>query len=124
MTVFDTDMRAVAVELIDEFGLDITWTSEAIVFNTLTQEGVRTPTAVTVKASPPMNFSEFMVDNDVVQKDDFMMFLAATTVEALSFTPSIGGQVEFGSKKFEVLDVNPMWSGEQIAAYEVHCRGN
>lgn len=124
MTAFDTKMRAVAVKLINKFGLDITWTSESYVYDPLTQEGIRTPTAVTVKASPPMKFSEKMVDGDVVQKDDFIIFLAATTVEDLSFTPIIGGLVEFNSKKFEVLNVNPVWSGEQVAAYEVHCRGN
>lgn len=124
MTVFDTKMRALAVKLINKFGLDITWTSEVIVFNPLTQEGVRTPIAVTIKASPPLSFSEFMVDGNVVQKDDFKMFIAATTSEDLSFTPEIGGEVEFDSKKFEVLDVNPLYSGEKVAAYEVHCRGN
>ena len=74
---------------------------------------------VTAKASPPIDFEQRYVNDDSVKRGDVKIFLAAKN---LSFTPIIDMEVKFDGISFKAIAVLPIYSGEQVAAFEVQLR--
>jgi hypothetical protein len=78
-----------------------------------------TTTAHSVKASPPYPYESRYIDGDLVLVGDSRLYLAGS---GLAFTPAPGQVVTIDSAKWRVVRVNPIYSGELVAAWEVQVR--
>ena len=122
-TALDTSLRATAESLISSLGANVTLEPAPGGFDFAAGEAYDPDPGVTLKASPPAPVTREQLDGDVVVSTDFMVLMAATTLEALSKVPEVGGTINHTEGRFKILKVQPMYSGEQIAVYQVFVRG-
>lgn len=115
----DSVFRPLAVQLINAFGTTATWIKTAETFSATTGQTTRTETTYSVVVSPPEPYDTRRVDGSVIQVGDATCLLQGA---ALSFTPEIGDLITILSTRWQVIGVNPIVSGEQIAAYELQLR--
>lgn len=73
----------------------------------------------TPKASPPDGFESYLIDGERVLATDTRILLAAT---AISFEPKAEWKVTIESETFWIVRVRKIYSGEQVAAYELQLR--
>ncbi len=121
-TALDTEIVPVALELINLYGqnavfLDVTKTYDPA--TGLTTES--SPSNITKKVTPPAPYDKRWVDNDLIQQNDVRVFLAAS---GLTFTPEKGMKVTLlTTKVFRIERVSPIYSGEDIAVFDLQLRG-
>ena len=73
----------------------------------------------TVKTTPPSPYGRALRDGDVVQERDVSVLLPTKN---LGFTPDLGMGVTFDGEQFDVVGLNPLYSGDSVCAYEVQLR--
>jgi hypothetical protein len=118
----DTKMRQVASTLISNYGKSATWTSiTTVVPSPSTGTVSRTTTNYSVTISPPTAFDPASLRtraqyeaSDVTVSGEMYVMLAASDI---AFTPAPNDQVTFDSKTWQVVGVQPLYSGSLIAAY-------
>lgn len=118
----DTKMRAVAENLISRFGKAATWVHvSSVTPNPATGTASRTTTSYSVTISPPQAFDPSSMRTatqfdagDVSTSGEVGVTLAAS---GLAFTPAVGDLVTIDSKTWQVVGVQPIYSGELVAAY-------
>lgn len=116
----DTELRAIALELIADFGKAVTVRAKAgEAYDPTTRIAVATPTDVSAQISPPEPFREALVDGDTVQLGDARCFLAAS---GLAYTPDTTMVVTIDSDEWTIVAVKTLYSGELPAVYELHMR--
>lgn len=115
-TELDLELGPVVVELINEFGKDITFTiggdNDYDPKTGITDQDGQT--TVVVKGSPPAPVRRFFGADAVAREGDSKTFIASS---GLTFTPKPGLVVEIDSEKWQVVEVTPIYTGELIAAY-------
>lgn len=124
-TALDKDMRAAATAVLADVGAAVTlYPPVTTVFNATTGDlDVTDVTGASVKASPPLPMRrEFALERPGIVMSDMLMFFDAVSVEAASVTPEVSGSVEHNGERRPILAVTELWSGAQIAAYEVAVR--
>lgn len=72
------------------------------------------------QASPPLSFERKYVDGDIVRRGDARLILAN---QDLQFTPTLAHVVQFDGTEWQTVRVDPLYSGEQIAAWVLQIRG-
>lgn len=116
-TKFDNIFRPLAKKLVDDtFGTAATLRTFADSYDPATGVNSRTPTDVSVKISPPAPVVESRIAG-VVEAGD-----ARTVVAALplgSIRPSLEMVLVWDSKEWQIVQVTPLVSGDQVAAYEL-----
>lgn len=120
MTALDDALIPVVLQLITDFGKDMTFTvisSES--FDASTGSVTTTDSTVTIKGSPPSPYEERYIDGDLIQDGDAEVFIASS---GLTFTPENGQVVTFDSERWVVQKVGKVFSGESIAAYRLQLR--
>ena len=124
MAQLDVKMAAVALDLITRFGKTVTYTQED---NSSYDPAVGEVTAssivnFTVKVSPPDPYDVKLIDGDIIRVGDTSSFLASS---GLAFTPrEVGDKIDFDGEKWRVVGVTKLWSGDNVAAYQVQLRRN
>jgi len=120
-TALDTTLSAVALDLIDTLGTDMVFeVPGATVYDPAERRQVRqSPTNVTRKASPPLQYASQLIDNSVVRRDDAQIFIAQS---GLTFTPVEGMKVTHAGLDWHMVSASPMYSGDDIAAWECQLR--
>ena len=120
-TQLDKELRPVVLEIINEVGRNMQFSFPlAKSYDPATGTGSESIfKTVTAKASPPIDFEQRYVNDDSVKRGDVKIFLAAKN---LSFTPIIDMEVKFDGISFKAIAVLPIYSGEQVAAFEVQLR--
>jgi len=124
-TTLDKEMRSAATELISEVGATVkVYPPVTTTFNVSSGKlDVTDSTGVSVKASPPIPMKrEFAEERPGVVMTDKIMFFDAKTLDGLSVSPSVEGSVEHDGERRPIIAVTELWSGEQIAAYQVALR--
>ncbi len=77
------------------------------------------PTTYSKKVTPPEPYIEGYVPAESIKVGDTKVYLPS---EDLEFTPKNGYLVEFGATKWRMEFVNPIYSGELVALYELLLR--
>lgn len=122
----DATLRPTARRLIKKYGKDATLKRETLgTFDPAASEysGGGT-TSYAVKVSPPERFRQDMIDGQMVRRDDFEVLASDL---ALSITPTAGDEstkdtLVLDSEEYQIIRVNPVYSGEQVAMFRLHCR--
>lgn len=123
MTELDTKLRAAAEKLINDLGKDIT-------FIIVTGGGYlpgqgkytgRVKTPVVVKCSPPIRFTGEYKKGDLIIEADLQLILSEVILSKLAvpFVPEEGTTVTFDSTTAVIVAVEPLYSGDLIAAYDI-----
>ena len=126
MTALDDDLVPVALALIDEFGLDATFTELAPqAYDPATGTVTDGPeTVYTRKISPPDPDVYKYVPPDIAKEGDAVTFVAGS---GLLFTPKPTSDtadllVDIQGDKFRIVSVQRIRSGEETAAWMMHLR--
>lgn len=117
----DIKARATALRLIAKFGKSVAYTTvSAGTYNPATGSVVSTGSTSTVKAviEDYKLYGEAFTAGLIRAGDRKITFAAS----GIAFNPKTGDKVTFDGDVYEVLDVTPTYSGEQIALYAVHGR--
>lgn len=123
MGILDGPMRNIASTLIgvlSDTTSTITRTTEA---NYNPETGEADPpvtTTYSVKTSPPEAFKTLEIDGTNVLKGDFKVIVAARdlTIEPSPQTDTLTR----ASVVYKIIAVEPIVSGDQVAAYQLQCR--
>lgn len=119
-TSFDTKMLALAMKLIDKFGTNATFQVLDADLDPVESELVIGSSVDTVrKIAPPQNFSRRYADNQNIEEGDMQTFVAAS---GITFTPVVGMKLTHASITWKIVEVRPLYSGDDIAAWELHLR--
>lgn len=118
-TAFDTRFRALARKLIDgTFGTSATLRTFAESYDVATGKNTRTATDRAVTISPPAPVAESRISG-VVEAGDAECYVAALS---LSVRPSTEDVLESDAREWQVVQVNPVVSGDEKAAYRLVIR--
>ena len=119
-TQFDKIFRPLAKTLInDTFGTTATLRQVTKTFNNVTSQATETNTDTTVKISPPVPVAESRVGG-VVEAGDAVTKIAA---QGLAVRPNpTDYKLVWDSKVWQIVQVNPRFSGDQVAVYELILR--
>lgn len=123
MTELDDKLLPVALELINKFGKDMTYT-------VVTTEGTYDPATRSktgevstiypgVKSAPPFDYETKDIDGTLIKRGDLKTIVAAKDAV---FTPAQNMFVEFDGIKFAATTIKPYYSGDLIAAWEIRLR--
>lgn len=115
----DTVFRDLAANLIPEFGSTAAWIKTAEAYDASSGKATVTETSNAVVISPPEPYNQSYIDGEVIKLGDAQALLQG---KGLAFTPDIGDVVLHKSVRWRVVGLNPIYSGELIAAYEVQLR--
>jgi len=123
MTVLDGPLRSVSQQLMDQFGTEATLKrSTGGSYDTATRDVVgesadsQTIRGVLTKFKARPGQSE---GPENVEQGDRKFTTAA---QGLDWAPEVSHTVAVEGHEFEVLDVHPVYSGDQVTLYELHLR--
>lgn len=121
-TELDQKFLPLVTRLLDRFGKNVTFKIRTgTTFNTLT--GERTAGTIVEyvrKVSPPSKFERFFSSNEASIEADLEVLLAA---EGLTFALKKSDIVEIDSSDYEILQIEPIYSGELVCAYRLMLKG-
>ena len=120
-TSLDKELVPAVLDIINEVGRNMQFTNPRVVnYDPVTGIGNETICkTLTRKASPPIDFEQRYVDGDSVRRGDARIFIAAS---GLPFTPLPDMHIKFDTEEFKAVNILPLHSGEQVAAYEIQLR--
>ena len=120
MGAFDSLFRNLADSLITQFGGTGILRDISTSFTPATGLVVETPTDQTVSLSPPSPVELSAIDGTLVQEGDMTTLVAAlglTNVPVANET-----RLVFAGETWQVTIVDPIYSGDQVAAYQLGLR--
>jgi len=124
VTQTDNEVGPEVVAVLEEFGADAVFTVET----TAAEEGydpssgnVTAPatTLVTVKISPPFPFAKDLIDGDLILATDLKTLIAGKDAP---FIPKEAQLMTFKDQQYTIISVDPIHSGELVAAFELQLR--
>lgn len=83
-----------------------------------TQEAQQWP----VKCSPPYQYKKAMINGTTVKAGDFMMILPAKPLNDFGVVPDTQMSIVRSNRKFTIVSVEPIDSGNAVVAYIIQCR--
>jgi len=117
-TDFDKEMSLVSTELIAEFGKDVTYYQNNNTINPITGELTTSETTFTITVAPPSAVNIANVDNKVIQAGDMEVILDGD----ITFYPEAQDILVLDSIRYNVVAVQPLYSGDLVAIYTIFCR--
>lgn len=129
MAVLDGPARSVADQLLSQFGTDVTFIGrvDAEADDYDPDEG-EFPMASDESVTVPGQIAEATIpEQDGVRQADFTITVPANAFEQEASTasfsaPEVGQRVQFDGREHDVVDIDPTYSGDQVATYRVHVR--
>lgn len=118
-TAIDTRLRQKAVSLVAKYGKLVSFAQPSDSYEPDTGIVVTSTKTYSRKITPPTPFSSRYIDGKNILQGDTQCYLPALD---LGFTPVIGTKVTIDSIIFGVVQVSPVYSGEQIAIFELQLR--
>lgn len=126
----DNILRPVAASLITAFGATLTYIRTSETFDAETGKSTVTETSLSVVGTPPVPLSKRLASGesfravlgevfDVVEAGDLI-----TTIKALGlgFEPVIGDLIIFNGVRWQIVRIDPLYSGELPAAFTLQIR--
>lgn len=126
----DTVFRPLAERLIEQFGMSMTYIQVAESFDATTGKVTTTETQHSVVGTPPVPLSKRLASGesyravlgevfDTVEAGDLITTLKA---QNLGFTPALGDRLVYNNATWQVVRVDPTYSGELPAVFTVQIR--
>jgi hypothetical protein len=122
---FDIKFAAVAVALIDKFGIPaqyIVLTDDAVYDPSTIDPNAashdQTSAATNVTSSPALNYKREFIDGTTIQVGDNYVFIYSYD----GLLPKTGDDFIIHSKTFSIKGVQPYYSGELVAAWKLQLR--
>jgi len=115
----DSEMIPLAAELADDLGKAVTLVRVSETFDPATGNTTQTETTHLVNAVPPQAFSRTRIDGSLIQEGDTLVALPA---QPLSNAPTTEDKLRFGGETWTVIAVDPIYSGEKVALYNLQVR--
>lgn len=110
----DTQMRALASDLIGQFGASAILQRDEYLYDRVASKGYLQETQqYSIKISPPEPYKELR-DGLLVKTGELKAMVAAVD---LAVVPDQKDRIIFAGETWTVIDVESVWSGEQVAAY-------
>lgn len=126
-TTFDNIFRQAAVDLIKVFG--VTKGRYTVMSDPIMDDDTNTACPVEntkrMQMSPPVKYKRMDVDGTIIRSDDAKIYIAAPHWEAKFHkrVPRSSDVVEVSGQTFTVVnEVNPIYSGDKVAAYQLQVR--
>jgi len=127
-TVFDTKFRALAVKLINRFGVTLgNGTIKRVTPGLMNQDTGKignTTSDQIIPMSPPIGYKQGDIDGETIRRDDFKIFVAGADWDAAFPAEELKPNevLIINGITVRVLDPNPIYSGDQVALYAMQCR--
>ena len=127
-TAFDIRFRALAVRLIAKFGVTI---GNGVVvrytpgvMDQATGKIVVAEDSQTVPMSPPVDYKKGDIDGTNIQEDDFIIYIAGADWDDAFPAEELKPHelLTVNGISTRVIQPNPIYSGDLIAAYAAQCR--
>ena len=116
----DSTFRPLAVDLARQFGKTVTLVRvTGSTFDPSTGQTTETTDETTFAAVPPQAFSFDRIDGSLVQSSDTLLGLPALSVPA---APTLEDKVKLDGHTWSIVQVQPTYSGELVALYQVQLR--
>ena len=120
-TVLDDELLEAVYDIIDEFGKIVTfWIYPDQDYDpTIGENTLGDPTQYSKKVIPPYQINLKYVDGKLIKLGDLLTGIAAQDIE---FTPTLKMKITIDSNIWTIININPIYSGEQIALYLLQLR--
>ena len=115
----DAVMVPLAKNLISDFGATVTYTQTTETFDPGTGKTSVTEVASSVIITPPEPYKTGRINETTIQTGDMMSSIAAA---GISFVPVIGDKVLFAGAEWQLVGIDPVYSGELPAMYNLQLR--
>lgn len=115
----DSVMVPLANQLIGDFGKTVSYKQRASSYDPSTGKTSFTETETSAIIAPPEPYKQNRIDGTVIQQGDVMTSIAGSSI---SFVPEISDRVLMNGVDWQVVGVNPVFSGELVALYELQLR--
>lgn len=118
-TAFDQIFVPLATQLIDNtFGFDATHRRQSRTYDPATGKNTVSNTDTTVKITPPNPYDQRRIDNTLIQQGDMMIMMSSNS----GIVPQLSDKFVINSQTWQIVNVKPIVSGEQTAAYDIQLR--
>jgi hypothetical protein len=118
-TAFDNIFVPLAETLVDNtFGFSATHRRVTRTYNPDTGKNTVSNTDTSVKITPPSPYDQRRIDGTVIQLGDQQVIISTKS----GVVPKSADQFVIGGNVWQVVQVSPIVSGEQTAAYEIQLR--
>lgn len=117
---FYSDMRAVALNLLTDYGQSAAWRVVTSTYDPTTGEAVlaTTDTTVTVVKLPlPREYNEFT--RNLVEMSEHLIVMSATELETAGVVPSSNDKFVLGGIVYEVIALKAIDPGGTVVAYKL-----
>ena len=125
-TAFDTKFRKLAKKLLKKFGITTGSYTQITtgVMNDDTNTVTNTENTLQIQMSPPLGYSQQDQALETIQSDDYKIFIAGPDWDDKFPTaqPEVNDRIVLPFGSFTVVFIKPIYSGEQIAAYQIQVR--
>ena len=115
----DGVMVPLAKNLIADFGGPVVYARVTETFDADTGKTTQSETTSSPSITPPEPYKTGRIDNDVVQMGDMKTLIADS---GLGFVPAIGDNLQYSGVEWQIVGVNPVYSGQLPAMYELQLR--
>jgi hypothetical protein len=114
----DIKFAAVVLKILTKSGVDGSLVTRAAgVFDPALGTLVATEVTTSARLSPPLAHQGSEVDGTTILSSDSLVYVAGT----IAITPKAGDEVLISGLRSTIKSVNSLYSGEDIAAYEMNC---
>jgi len=124
-TALDLSLGATVVNLIARLGKTVSFTVKTVgAYDETTGHAAESdPVVYSKKVSPPDKYDRRLVDGHTIQKDDLKVIVPGKDLEWNPLTLAVSNiVVTIDGKLFNVIKVTPIYSGDDVAAYEYQLR--
>lgn len=119
MTELDDALVPAAAALLTQFGKTISIEEVTKVYDETTGKTTIVVVATYTPKAALETYSIALVNGDTVRHDDLKVTIAA---QSLAFTPTIGWKVTIDTVEWRILRVEPLYSGNLVAAWVMQLR--
>lgn len=117
----DARFRSLARKMTGKYGKAITLRKTESTYDPATGQTTETTTDYAVKTEPPQPYEQRYIDGQLIQTGDMRLLVAATD-PGLTDTPDLEWKALMDGDTWQIVTIRPIWSGEQVAAYELQTR--
>lgn len=119
-TALDIRLLPKVLALIAKYGKTVTFhVSVAEVYSPINRSVLAAITNINLKVSPPDKYHIKYVDGTQILSGDNYIILPA---QGLTFVPRSGHEVTIGTTKWGIVNVESIYSGEDVCAYQLQLR--
>jgi len=115
----DSVLVPLANKLVNDFGKTVTYKQRVSSYDATTGKTTFTETESSAIITPPEPYRQNRIDGTTIQAGDAVANIAGSSI---SFVPAISDRIDLNGSDWQVVRVNPVFSGEEVAIYELQLR--